>query len=118
MTVGGKVNPGGTSMLTAGVVAVSVSITLGLFGSSLVIVNVHDLGPTEVGVNAIVSGRLESGLRVAGNGLPSIVKSGQLIDAPVTFKLHGPVLATVIVFCALLPLQTLPNIPEPLTVMF
>jgi hypothetical protein len=57
---------------------------MGLFGSSLVIVNVHDFGPEEVGVNLITRLRQESGLTVAGNGLLTKVKSGQFNDALMT----------------------------------
>jgi hypothetical protein len=63
ITVAGKPWAGGTSITPdGGVDAVSVNIRLGLLGSSLAIVRVHDLAPPEVGVNAIVRGRLESWL--------------------------------------------------------
>ena len=50
----------GTSIEAAGVLAVTVRLTTGLFGSSLVMVNVHDFGPGEVGVNLITRLRQES----------------------------------------------------------
>ena len=84
ITVGGKPKSGGTSIEGAGVFAVNVKVITGVSGSSLVIVNVHDFGPGEVGVNLITKPRQESGLTVAGNGLLINVKSGQFTDALVT----------------------------------
>lgn len=46
-----------------------------------------------------------------------MVKSGQLIDAPVTWRSHGPVLPTVMVSVELLPAHTLPKLPAPLVVI-
>src|SRR5262249_38234141 len=92
ITVGGKLTSGGTSIEADGVLAVTVNITIGLVGSSLLIFKVHDLGPAEVGVKRITRLRHESGLTVAGKGLLMIVKSGHAgtKDALVTWRSHGP----------------------------
>src|SRR5229473_2514787 len=75
ITVGGKPRSGGMLIMDAGVLAVTGKVTLLVLGSLLLIVNVHDLDPPEVGVNLTVRFRQELALTVAGKGLLTSVKS-------------------------------------------
>src|SRR5271154_3969187 len=95
MTVGGNVMPVGnvSDAEPKAVFPVRGITTLGLTGSSVVIVRVQAFGPAEVGVKLTPTGRLESGLIVAGNSLGfTSVKSAQEMTADTTSRLQVPVL--------------------------
>src|SRR5678816_157934 len=117
MTVAGKLWSGGTSIIGAGVLPVTVSDTVGVSGSSVVMTRVQDLGPMEAGVKRMTRSLHESWLTVAGGGLLMSVKSAQagLKAAESTARSHLPTLQTLTVFSARAPAQTSPKVVEPVT---
>src|ERR1700723_2022036 len=123
MSVGGKlIAPGNCSEAVPVIVfPVRGILTVGLAGSLLVIVRVHDFAPAEVGVKSIWSGRPESGLIIVGNS-PGFtnVKSTQpaLRATEVTSRLQVPTLLICSV-CGGVPLEQLavPKFPLPVTLI-
>src|SRR6266705_732979 len=84
-TVGGKPRSGGTSMDGRGVLPVTTTCRSGVSGSSVWMIRVQDLGPSEVGLK----------------------------KAFVTCRSHAPTLHTEIRFSASVPAQTSPKSEEP-----
>ena len=112
-----------------GVVALRGTTTMGLIGSSLVMMRVHACGPADVGVKLTPRSRLESALIVAGNsagftsakcGRPPgfVAVKGQEMTAEATLRPQEPVLSTFSVCVAPVPpLQTeAPKLPLPVSV--
>src|SRR6266571_1889521 len=114
-TVGGKPRSGGTSMDGRGVLPVTTTCRSGVSGSSVWMIRVQDLGPSEVGVKRMTRSMQKSGLTVAGNQRLMSVKSGHagLKKAFVTCRSHAPTLHTEIRFSASVPAQTSPKSEEP-----
>src|SRR5277367_4180511 len=123
MRVGGKlIGPGNFSeAVPVSVFPLRGMLTVGLAGSLLVIVRVHDFDPADVGVKSIWSGRPESGLIVVGNS-PGFtkVKSRQpaLSATEVTSRLQVPTLLICSV-CGAVALEQLavPKFPLPVTLI-